>query len=112
MQVRLDDGHQRFQLSKPFVADAVADTRPVLAAAYQAGVLENSEVFGYRRLRERQFIHNLAAYPRFLQRQHSENTNPGRVPQRLRQFRQLLIRLRALETLNTDRWLSLGRWTA
>src|ERR1035437_2225464 len=62
IQKRLNDRHQSLQLSKRFVVDAISNARPVLAAANQPRVLQDSEVLGNRRLRERQFVDDLTAH--------------------------------------------------
>ena len=42
-------------------------------------------MFGDRRLRERELVHDMAAHPRFLAREHAQNPYPNRMGNRLGQ---------------------------
>lgn len=71
--------------------DAVADPRPVHVAPDQPGLFEHLRVLRHRRLGERQIVHDIAANTRIFSHQKAEDLDPRRVPERLREARQLLV---------------------
>ena len=81
-----------FSRRSSLVVDAVADPRAIFPAPDQSRILQDPQVFGHRRLRQRQLTDNLAANLRFLLRQDSQDAHAGRMTDRLRQEGELLIR--------------------
>ena len=54
-------------------------------------------MLGDRGLCERQFVHDVAAHPRFLLREHPQNPDPRRMGNRLGEGGQLVVGCRSLD---------------
>jgi hypothetical protein len=62
----------------------IAGAGSAALALHEAGISQHLEVLGYRGLCEREFLHYLTTQTRLLRGQSAENSNSGRVTQRLR----------------------------
>ena len=89
--------HQHLEAAQGAGLDAVTDARPVDLAADEAGFLEHLEVLGDGRLGERELVHDVAADTRRLAHQDADDLHACRVRDRLRERRELLVGLLALD---------------
>ena len=81
------------ELGESVAARAVAGAQPLDLADDQAGVLEHLQVLRDGRLRERQLVDELAAVAGVAAEQQPQDPDAGRVAERLREQRELLVAL-------------------
>ena len=64
----------------------------MLVHLHEAGGAEDAQVLGHRRLRERQFVDDMAAHPRVLAGEHPQDPHADRVAEGFREGRELFVR--------------------